>query len=99
MGRFSGCLVFSASIQKLFCGIYSAFKKCSFDEFVGEKVVSPSYSSAILGGSWEGYSKECFVAYPRLLKIKSRYSVKKMIDLQKIEAVKQVTVTQGPWIK
>ena len=38
----------SASIQKLFCGIYSAFK-CSFDEFVGEKVVSPSYSSAILG--------------------------------------------------
>ena len=34
----------SASIQKLFCGIYSAFK-CSFDEFVGEKVVS----SAILG--------------------------------------------------
>ena len=37
----------SASIQKLFCGIYSVFK-CSFDEFVGEKVVSPSYSSAIL---------------------------------------------------
>ena len=47
MGCFSGCLMFSASIQKLFCGIYSAFK-CSFDEFVGEKVVSPSYSSAIL---------------------------------------------------
>ena len=23
--------------------------KCSFDEFVGEKVVSPSYSSSILG--------------------------------------------------
>ena len=37
-----------ASIQKLFCGICSAFK-CSFNEFVGEKVVSPSYSSAILG--------------------------------------------------
>ena len=37
----------SAGIQKLFCGIYSAFK-CSFDEFVGEKVFSPSYSSAIL---------------------------------------------------
>ena len=35
-------------IQKLFCGIYSAFK-CSFDEFVWEKVVSLSYSSAILG--------------------------------------------------
>ena len=43
MGCFSGCLMSSASIQKLFCGIYSAFK-CSFDEFVGEKVVSPSYT-------------------------------------------------------
>ena len=45
---FSGCLMSSASIQKLFCGIYSAFK-CSFDEFVGEKMVSLSYSFAILG--------------------------------------------------
>ena len=44
---FSGCLMSSASIQKLFCRIYSALK-CSFDEFVGEKVVSrpiPSPSS------------------------------------------------------
>ena len=48
MIHFSGCLMSSASIQKLFCRIYSALK-CSFDEFVGEKVVSPSYSSAILG--------------------------------------------------
>ena len=48
MGYFSRCLISSASIQKLFCGIYLVFK-CSFDEFVGEKVVSPSYSSAILG--------------------------------------------------
>ena len=48
MGSLSGCLLSSASIQKLFCGICSAFK-CSFHEFVGEKVVSPSYSSAILG--------------------------------------------------
>ena len=46
MGSFFGCLMSCASIQKLFCGIYSAFK-CSFDEFVGEKVVSPSSSSAI----------------------------------------------------
>ena len=43
-----GCLMSSASIQKLFCGIYSVFK-CSFNEFVGEKVVTPSYSSTILG--------------------------------------------------
>ena len=47
MGCFSGCLMSSASIQKLFCGIYSALK-CSFGEFVREKVVSLSYSSAIL---------------------------------------------------
>ena len=48
MGCFSGCLLSSAGIQKLFCGIFSA-SKCSFDEFVGEKVVTLSYSSAILG--------------------------------------------------
>ena len=47
LGCFSGCLMSSAGIQKLFCGIYSVFK-CSFDEFVGEKVFSPSYSSTIL---------------------------------------------------
>ena len=44
----SGCLMSSAGIQKLFCVIYLALK-CSFDEFVGEKVVSRSYSSAVLG--------------------------------------------------
>ena len=48
MGCFSGCLMSSSGIQKLFCGIFSAFK-CSFDEFIGEKEVSPSYSSTILG--------------------------------------------------
>ena len=34
MGCFSGCLMSSASIQKLCCRIFSAFKY-SFDEFVG----------------------------------------------------------------
>ena len=48
MGCFSGCLMSSTGIQKLFCEIYSVFK-CSLDEFVGEKVVSLSYSSSILG--------------------------------------------------
>ena len=43
MGFFSGCLMSSDGIQKMFCEIFSAFK-CSFDEFVGEKLVSPSYS-------------------------------------------------------
>ena len=47
IGCLSGCLVSPASIQKLFCGVCSVFK-WSFNEFVGEKVVSPSYSS-ILG--------------------------------------------------
>ena len=37
---FSGCLMSSASIQKLFCGIHSALK-CSFDEVLREKVVGP----------------------------------------------------------
>ena len=46
MDYFSGRLMSSASGQKLFCEVCSAFK-CSFDEFMGEKVVSPSYSSAI----------------------------------------------------
>ena len=50
LGCFSGCLVSSSSIQKLFCGSCSAFK-WSFDEFVGEKVVSLSFSSTILGPS------------------------------------------------
>ena len=47
-GCFSGCLMSSASIQKLFCEVSSVLK-CSFDESVREKVVSPSYSSTILG--------------------------------------------------
>ena len=41
MGCFSGHLMTSASDQKLFCEVCSAFGY-SFDEFVGEKVVSPS---------------------------------------------------------
>ena len=51
MGCFSGRLISSASGQKLFCKVCSVFK-CSFDEFVGEKVVSPSYPSAILTPSF-----------------------------------------------
>ena len=43
---FPGCLMSSASLQKLFCEVCSALK-CSFEEFVREKVVFPSYSSAI----------------------------------------------------
>ena len=43
---FSGCLMSSASLKKLFCGVCSALK-CSFEEFVREKVVFLSYSSTI----------------------------------------------------
>ena len=53
LSGFSGCLMSSAGIQKLFCGIYLTFK-CSFDEFVGEKVFSLSYSSAILAPLLDG---------------------------------------------
>ena len=49
-----------AGLQKLFCGIYSAFK-CSFDEFVGEKVFSPPYSSAILAPPHMSSSNGCFL--------------------------------------
>ena len=45
MGCFSGRLMSVASDQKLFCELCSPF--CSFDEFVEEKVISPSCSSAI----------------------------------------------------
>ena len=47
MGCFSGRLVSSASDQKLFCEVRSALNR-SLDEFVGEKVASPSCSSAVL---------------------------------------------------
>ena len=47
MGCFSGYLMSSTSIQELFFGIYSEFKY-SFDEFVGKKVFSLSYSSSML---------------------------------------------------
>ena len=59
MGCLSECLMSSASIQKLFCGICSAFK-CSFNEFVGEKVVSPSDSSTILGPHHPHHTDELF---------------------------------------
>ena len=47
MGCFSGRLMSAASDQKLCCKLCSPFY-CSFDEFVEEKVISLSYSSAIL---------------------------------------------------
>ena len=47
MGCFSGCLMTSASDQKLFCEVCSVFGY-SFDEFVGERVVSRSCSSTSL---------------------------------------------------
>ena len=46
MGCFSVRLMSAASDQK-FCKLCSLFC-CSFDEFVEDKVISPSYSSAIL---------------------------------------------------
>ena len=62
MGCFSGCPMSSAGIQKLFCGIYSEFK-CYFDEFVREKVVSLSYSSAILG-QLSNFRQSSFLNFP-----------------------------------
>ena len=53
---FSGCLMSSASLQKLFCGVCLSLK-CSFEEFVREKVVFPSYSSTICPSP----PRECFL--------------------------------------
>ena len=50
LGCFSGCLMSSAGIQKLFCGIYSTFK-CSFDEFVEGESVLPVLLLRHLGSS------------------------------------------------
>ena len=52
-----------ASDQKLFCAVCSAFS-CYFDEFVGEKVVSPSYSSAILVPSLWKFLKKLLIKPP-----------------------------------
>ena len=65
MGCFSGCPMSSARGQKLFCEVCSAFK-CSFDEFVGYKVVSPSYSSAILAPQIDAFELWC---WRRLLRV------------------------------
>ena len=46
IGCLSGCLVSPTSVKNLFCGICSVFK-WTFNEFVGEKVVSLSSSSTI----------------------------------------------------
>ena len=54
MGCFSGCLMSSASDQKLFCGVCSAFE-WSFDEFVGEKVVSLSLFLCHLSSLWKQF--------------------------------------------
>ena len=47
MGCFSGRLISAASDQKLFCKLCSPFC-CSFNEFLAQKVITPSYSSTIL---------------------------------------------------
>ena len=83
MGCFSGCLMSSAGIQKLFCGIYSVFK-CSFDEFVGEKVVSPSYSSTIFYHSFLIHSSK--TAF-RMGENNSKWSNWQTTNLKNIKAI------------
>ena len=62
MDCLSGCLVSTASTQKLFCGSCSAFK-WSFDEFVGEKVVSPILFLVlnVIFTSFDPYYFSCWV--------------------------------------
>jgi len=56
---FSQCLVSFTSFQKLFFGSCSKCK-WSFNEFVVEKVVSPSYTSSILEESQHTFHLVCF---------------------------------------
>ena len=95
-----------------FCGIYSAFK-CSFDEFVGEKVISPSYSSAILGpppvlefNSWSSKVSEFFLTRPEpgwtwtsfsLLILKLSYLVQNFNFVWKPKSVRTVCTDNTDW--
>ncbi|KAB0338487.1 hypothetical protein FD754_024542 [Muntiacus muntjak] len=72
MGCFSGCLMSSASGQK-FCEVCSAFR-CSFDEFVGEKVVSQSYSSVILAPPPEMKCLNLKINELRMIRVNSKDS-------------------------
>ena len=85
MGCFSGHLMSSASDQKLFCEICSVFN-CSFHEFVGEKVVSPSKGSILCPLHWpveslplsyqEGHLfVKCNINYPDMKKTKKTSSI------------------------
>ena len=67
LGCLSGCLVSSTIIHNLFCGICSAFK-WSFNEFVGEKVVYSSYSSATL-------RPPCIMAFLSMIHLLLCYSI------------------------
>ena len=84
MACFSGRLMSSASGQKLFGEVCSVFK-CSFDEFVGEKVVSPSCSSAILAPPSKVYFRVslhcvCFCIFDKYyLNIFIRYFLRNFI--------------------
>ena len=74
-GCFSGRLMTSASDQKLFCEVCSALGY-SFDEFVGECVVSPSCSSAILAPPPYILFFNCTVDIPHVVSnIKKRETV------------------------
>ena len=74
MDYLPGCLVSFSSVQnqKLFCVSCWAFK-WSFDKFVKEKVVPPSYSSAILGPQ-----PHC---YFWIQSIEIQYFISKMISM------------------
>ena len=79
LGCFSGCVMSSASDQKLFYGVCSAFK-WSFHEFVGEKVVSPSYSSTMLTPSLWGLNFKTPPGKPSLGRGKPRTKIGKPLN-------------------
>ena len=59
---FSGCLMSSTSIQKLFCGVCSALK-CSFEEFVRENGLPVLFLRHLRTAPSMSSSHCCFLTY------------------------------------
>ena len=87
----SGHLLSSASIQKLFCGSCSTCRG-SFDVFVGEKVVSPSYSSTILGRAPKALLRGKLITIHSYLKNKEKSQINKLkLYVKQLEKEKNKT--------
>ena len=88
LGCFSGCLMSSTSVQKLFCGSCSTFK-WSFDEFVGGESGVPILSLHHLGSALISI----FLNLPRLALCPSMWSILKNVPC----ALERICSTAFEW--